>query len=485
MGKDREGRFHPRKGKPSGSPKSDSQGLKPISSGDYEEHLEIADKYTEGEEEPAANLRVMHPNRNVDKKEERQQERSDAKNTKAKRQTFQQDADIKPALEIQWPVNREKFLELANLESDYCISAYLVTHPSGVEVNEQVDNTSFKNLLQRIEAELRMKQTDPLMIEKLLKPGYDLLRDDQVWRSLHAGLAVFITAESFQYLKLPMEPKEEVMINSSTLYLTPLLSLVSGNDYFYLLVLSKKRAKFFRADAFGMVELVINELPNGVDDVVHFEEKDDQKLFRTDTNGAGGGANFHGMGAGKPDEKEHIAIYFDEVDETLWKAVLNKENAPLLLAGVEYLIPLYKGVAQYKPIWDDHIGGSVEHEDLVKLYSLAKEKMAPFFDARHKKALDLYGNSSGQGLTSTDARQVVAAAHYKRVWHLFVAEGEHLWGSFDEMNDQMIVHDNQQQGDSDLIEKAVMKTLLSGGEVHVLARDRMPNKAVVAALMRY
>src|SRR5688572_26665620 len=87
MGKDREGKFHPRKGKPSGTMK-ESAGLKPISTGAFEDNLEIADKYTVGEEEPAPNLRIRHPNRNVDKREDRQTQRSEIKNTKAKREVL-------------------------------------------------------------------------------------------------------------------------------------------------------------------------------------------------------------------------------------------------------------------------------------------------------------------------------------------------------------------------------------------------------------
>jgi len=67
MGKDREGKFIPPKGKPSGdgNPKA---GLKPVLSlENLEQRDEIADKYTEGQDTPAANVRVMHPNRNVDK----------------------------------------------------------------------------------------------------------------------------------------------------------------------------------------------------------------------------------------------------------------------------------------------------------------------------------------------------------------------------------------------------------------------------------
>jgi hypothetical protein len=484
MGKDREGKFHVRKGKPSGSLKTD-QGLKSINSESYEDNLEIADKYTVGEEEPAPNVRLRHPNRNVDKREERQQQRSDIQDTKTKRDILDED-DLQPT-PTATPIlalTKETFTSLATFQSDCCVTFYLPTHPSGVDVNEKMDQTLFKNMLQQLVPMLKKKNMDQLQIDKMLKPGYDLFRDDKFWLDMSAGLAVFVSGDQFQYLKMPCTPKEEILVNTSY-YITPLLPMMTNNDYFYLLVLSKKQAVLYRGDAFGMQHIKVDEMPRGVDDVVHFEEKDDQKLWRTGSSGAGGGANYHGIGAGKPDEKENLAIYFDEVDETLCKTALNKENVPLLLAGVEYLIPIYKSVAKYKPIWDLALTGSHEHDDRNQLYEQAKKIMEPYFAERHEKALKNYWNQSATALTSSIPDDVIPAAHYKQVWHLFVQKDQHIWGTFDEMKNKLTIHETQEDADECLVDKAVIKTLLNAGEVHVLPKDKMPGGSVIAALMRY
>ena len=484
MGKDNEEKFYPQEGQPSGSRRTDSPESNNDSSGAYETNFEIADKYTVGEGEPAPHLRVRHRNRNIDKREDRQNQNNGTKNSKSKRQPLTRSIETISPEQILLPLTKEKISDLANIESDCFITIYQSTHTSGVEVNESMDSTSLKSTLQQVAIQLRERNIVEDVIAKMLQPAYGLLLQDDFWRNLTSGLALFITKEKFSFIKLPTAPKDQVVINSS-FYLTPLMPLMTKGDYFYLLVLSKKQAKLFRADAFGMVQIVIPEIPNGVDDVVHFEEKDDQKLWRTGSSGAGGGANYHGTGAGKPDDKENLALYFDEVDETIWKAILNKESAPLLLAGVEYLIPIYKSVAQYKPIWDDALTGSLEHEDMNTLYQAARNKMQPFFEERHKKAVEAYGNHSASERTSSIPADVIPAAHYKRVWHLFVAEGEQLWGKFDEMKNELTIHDTQQEGDEDLIDKAVMKTVVNAGEVHLLPREKMPVNSAIAALMRY
>ena len=63
IGKNANGTYVPPKGKPSGEGHSKA-GLKSVNDIDnLDEHFEIADKYTEGPDEPAANVRIMHPNR--------------------------------------------------------------------------------------------------------------------------------------------------------------------------------------------------------------------------------------------------------------------------------------------------------------------------------------------------------------------------------------------------------------------------------------
>jgi hypothetical protein len=153
---------------------------------------------------------------------------------------------------------------------------------------------------------------------------------------------------------------------------------VNTQQYFFVLILSKKQAKFYRGDQSGFTQIEISELPHGIDDVVHFEEKDGQNLFRTGSSGAGGGANYHGIGSGVPDEKENISMYLKEVDRTLWKEVLNKEKAPLILGGVDYIVSMYKGLSQYKNILDETISGNVENEDRHKIYKRVKELVNPF-----------------------------------------------------------------------------------------------------------
>ncbi|WP_423145968.1 hypothetical protein [Rubrolithibacter danxiaensis] len=70
MAKNKNGTFVPPKGRPSGSAK-DTAGLRnAFAVNDLKTDEELSEKYTDGPDEPSANVPLRHKNRNVNKGEE-------------------------------------------------------------------------------------------------------------------------------------------------------------------------------------------------------------------------------------------------------------------------------------------------------------------------------------------------------------------------------------------------------------------------------
>ena len=276
-------------------------------------------------------------------------------------------------------ISKDEFSELIHYRSENCISIFIPSHRSGVEVNEKKDAIVLKNALQAVNTMLQNKGLNPATIDGLLKPAYELYNNEIFWNNQSDGLALFIADGFFKVIQLPFAVTEEIYLNSS-FYVSPLLPAITDQQEFYLLVLSKKDAKFYQGNAFGLQRIEVEGLPNGMDDVVHFEEKEDRELFRQGGKGGTGSAAFHGHGDGQPDDKTNIGIYFQEVDRTLFAEVLHDKHLPLLLAGVEYLIPIYKSVSRYNFIEEDAITGSQEHEGLNALFAKSREKLSDYFE---------------------------------------------------------------------------------------------------------
>lgn len=441
------------------------------------------------EDELPDDVPIRHPNRNVDKRNDASKDniykgklQSD-ESDKSRNETFSEPLTDTVPVELPSLISKEILAQLKDFTSECCITIYLPTHASGMEVNEGHDAIRFKNSLQQAYHQLTEQGHDEGSIKRWLKPGYDLLRDDAFWTRQSKGLAVFISDNYCRYLHMQQEPAEKVYINKS-FALAPLIPLLTNPEYFYLLVISKQQAKLFRADDYGMTEIKISNMPDGVEGTKRMLDRS-ASTFRAAGAPANGGGNYHGIGGGNPDDKTNIAVYLEAVDDRLWEALLNKEHVPLLLAGVEYLIPIYRSVSDYKHVWDDALTGSHEHEDIATLYPKARAIMQPYFDQRLNNALEQYGNQSATPQTSTNLAEIIPAAHYGRVSHLFIVKGEQVWGTFDEQTNELTVQGESTGDNEDLFDKAVTNTLLTGGEVFIVDSEKMPAASAMAAILRY
>jgi hypothetical protein len=481
MGKDREGKFHPAKGKPSGANKDEGLGLRPtFNPDDLERDGEITDRYTKGPDTLADDVRIRHRNRNTSKGET---VKTESQSNKSWNQANKEEFSTADPEELVGIIPKELFTYLSTYRSGICVSIILTTHQAGVQVNEQEDQLAYKNAVQQVEKILVQRNTDQHTIKKILHPAYELLKDEELWHNLKSGLAVYMADDFMKFIRLPGTVNQEILVNTSfsVMQLVPFMVRI---EYFYILDISKKNCRFFRADAFGIEHIPVEELPNAVDDVVHFENKEDEKLFRMSNNGARA-TSYHGMGAGKPDEKQHIALYLEEVDDTLWKTHLNRSNAPLLLSGIDYLIPIYKSVSDYKYIWPEALTGNHQGEDAGTLYRQAMKIMQPFFDQPLKKALEDYGNKSATSLSSENIAEIIPAAYYGRISHLFVQKDAHIWGTFREDTSELKLTDEQKNDSENLADRTVAKTIETGGAVFIMDIEQIPGSNAMAAIFRY
>jgi hypothetical protein len=456
MGTDFEGRFHRTKGNP-------------------HRDFEIHERYTTDPDIPRDDVYQRHPNRNINKGE--------TVRVEPKKEFTGDDISKTKPEELVGIIPKELFTYLSTYRSGICVSIIMSTHKAGVEVNQHVDQKAFKTALLQVEKILVQRNTDPSLIKKVLRPGYGLVNDEAAWLNMHNGLAVYIAGDFMKFLRLPGTVNQEVVVNGS-FSVMQLVPFMVRPEYFYLLDLNKRNCRFFRADYFGIEYIPVEEMPNAVDDVVHFENKDDQKLFRLSSNGAKA-ANYHGIGSGKPDDKENIALYLEEVDDTLWQTHLHATNVPLLLAGLEYQVPIYRSVSKYNNIWPEALIGNHQFDEPETIYKKAMQVMKPYFDQRMKHALEEFGNKSATNLASTKNAEIIPAAHYSRISHLFVQKDAHVWGTFNEENGELRLTETEKENTENLADRAVAKTIETGGSVFILDKQEMPGTGVMAAVFRY
>jgi hypothetical protein len=460
MGKDREGKFHPVKGKP-----SDTSG-----------------EGTELKELMGTDVHVRHPNRQTHKGKEKTKPAEEGSLKTWEDKTYAQNRTDTTAQEIYGVLTKEMLKELAGYRSDCCITIVLPTHRAGMEVNEQQDLILYKNVLQDVKKQLEEKKTDPVKIEKILEPAFELLRNDQFWRNQGKGLAIFIADGYFKYIKLPFTPEQECIVNN-TFYLINLVRLLNTNavDEFYLLLIRRDMTQLFKADAGGVHEVESEDLPCDINSVINFDEE--EKEFMQTKEGENTDRPEH-VTSGRPD-KVIVNTYMEKIDKAFQKEAPPETNWPLMLAGQQELMEAFRKSSQYNNIMSTELLVDDENANSRELFLQAREKLEERMKTEMNERLETYYNSIATNLTSSMPEHVIPATHYSQVRALFVERGAHIWGSFDEQNNKLNMHAEREEGDDCLVEKAAIQTILHGGEVFILEKEKMPKGATIAALLRY
>jgi len=367
------------------------------------------------------------------------------------------------------------------------VSVYMPTHRMGQEI--QQDSIRLKNLLGKAENRLVAGGLRTPDVQTLLEPARDLLSDDLFWQHQSDGLAIFLSSDGLRYYRLPLD-FEPVVVVGDRFHVKPLLPLLSGNGRFYILALSQQEVRLLQGTRFNVSEIELEKVPAGLAQALRYEDAQKTIQFHTSTTTPGGRgerpAIFHGQGTASADEqKEHILRYFRQVDEGLHE-ILVETRIPLVLAGVEYLLPLYREANTYPHLVDEGIEGNPEQLRVEELHARAWSIVEPLFLAAEEEAAGRYRQLAGSGSeqASDDLTKVVPAAYVGRVEELFVARDAQRWGTFDPANHEVQIHDDVEPG-KDLLDFAAIHTFLNRGAVYATEPEQVPSETSLAAVFRY
>jgi hypothetical protein len=144
---------------------------------------------------------------------------------------------------------------------------------------------------------------------------------------------------------------------------------------------------------------------------------------------------------------------------------MQDEKAPLILAALPHILPLYKEANSYPHLIEDLIPGNPDETDAEVLHQKAWQIQKQRIMKVQEDALAMYHALAGTGKTSKDLKEILLSAAYGRVGTLFVAKGAHQWGRFDRTAQTVELHRTQKPGDEDLLNTALVETVLKGGDV--------------------
>jgi Bacterial archaeo-eukaryotic release factor family 7 len=369
-----------------------------------------------------------------------------------------------------------------------CVSIFLPTSRGGVD--SQQDQLRLRHQIRDTENRLLLENLRSTEVEKLLEPLHALLEDGGFWLHTNDGLAIFRTPKIFNYYRLTYSFKEQVVV-SNHFYLKPLLPFLATGGHFYILALSQNAIRLLEGTRFDIQVLELPEtVPANLAEALKFEEAENEVSFYSSSSGAlvGKGGRkatiFYGQGVGHDDSKDHLLRYFQQVDRALHE-LLRDENAPLVLAGVEYLLPIYQQANTYPYLLHKGVPGNPDKVSSEVLHARAWEIVKPYFQRIQENTAAQFRDNVGTERTSNDIREIMPAAYYGQIGSLFVAIDQELWGHFDPASNTIHVHKEARFRDDDLLDEAATQTILHGGSVYAVEQSKVPGESVLAALFRY
>ena len=364
-------------------------------------------------------------------------------------------------------------------ERSTCVSIYMPAEKAGAETRK--NPIRFKNALSTAEEKLASLDESADLTQSLESAQSYIDRHD-FWQHQDSGLAFFINSDGIKYYRLPYSFDEQVEVGDR-FYLKPLLPVLTNDSKFYLLALSQNEVKFYLGSHYSINEVKLPQgVPASLAEALKYDDPEKQTQYHS---GDGGGSPiYHGQGVGTTDNKDEIKRFFHQIDNSL-TSVLQESSTPMILAGVEFLLPIYHEASSYGNLLEEGVLGNPENVATQDLHASAWSIMEPHFTAEKTAAIDNYHQQSGAGLSSSRLEEIVAGAANGQIDTLLVTPDAQAWGTFDRQANRVEIQESKTQDNMDLINFAVTQTYLQKGKVYTIDSSQMPEEKMAIAILRF
>lgn len=336
------------------------------------------------------------------------------------------------------------------LQAGWCLSLYLPLWHDGRVANQGA--ILLRDLGVQARRDLAMRGMPPREVETVLAPVERLAEMD--FPRLDArGLAIFSSQAGSACFLLPEAPRALAEVDFR-FRLEPLLPILIEADGFYLLTLGLHAVRLWEGDPSGLREVPLDGA--------------DSHAPRTPLIARGGSE-----------------AYCREIDAAIRKR-MRSPHLPLILAGANPLLAVFRKVCEWDRLLPDAILGSPEPESIGK--RIHEEAWACLQEARRRDlelALAEYREEAASARAAAGITAIVPRAQQGRISHLFLRRGHVAWGVFHPETGEVIPQAEPTAQAEDMVNVACLKTLLAGGRVHVMEGGRMPPGTDIAALCRY
>lgn len=262
---------------------------------------------------------------------------------------------------VQLPSPAE-WRELKAFKEPFCLTIY-VPHidydPNGATNPNQIE---LKNMLEQAEVALLNDGVRQRDVNRTLRPARGLLPGREFFTLRGESLALFLHPKFFRHYHLPGDIPYLLSIGRG-FSLEPMELAAGDNRSYLVLALSHNSAKLYEGDRFVIRELKLKNFPANFVQAIRLDEYPKAKQSRNASPASNRRSSeiTHSPYSESQTDKDMLLDYFHLVDHSLRK-LLQKKNMPVILAGVEYLLPIYRQANTSPYLLPKVLAGNIDRE---------------------------------------------------------------------------------------------------------------------------
>lgn len=332
-------------------------------------------------------------------------------------------------------------------------------------------------------AEYWMSATDALTF---LKPLTALQEDATFQATARDGAAIYLSADGCE-VAAAAGIQESKAIVARRFCLRPMLLSENQFSDFYLLTISKQRLSLYRASLSEITQIHNAGLPVSFEEAVCSAAREPM-LVHTGAEAlqTSGQADFDDIDSASDPQLPALTEYLQQVDEAVC-AYLHDRTGFLIVAGSEFETHLFKQQSVCSQRVGQLLTGNIDEYSPEKL--LREAKPIALEQLKRDRETDAMEFRDRRRPVTLDAREILCAAQVGQVDTLFFDRDATLYGNFDRDRNVLQESGHPPQGRpweecQDLIEAAMVQTILHGGRIHATPADDMPVRAKLAATLK-
>lgn len=263
---------------------------------------------------------------------------------------------------IHFP-NQQELKELEAFNEPFCLTIYVPFIDANAATNP--NRIELKNFLREAETALLSAGVKPRDVKKTLRPARLLLEDHEFWPIHHESLVLFMHPKLFRYYHIPDHATPYILTVETGFNVEPLLKVMENNKRYFVLALGHKNVHLYEGDHYQLRLVQLKDFPADMKQTLNIDEYPNWR----ETHGIApsymgkGSEAVHGQYNVRQTDKDMLLEFFRRIDKRLHN-FLFRQQRPLIIAGVSYLLPIYRKANTYPGLLPGAITGNQDNADL-------------------------------------------------------------------------------------------------------------------------